>query len=91
MTFIFKNRTQVGQMLAKKLSAYANQADTIAIPCGIASLTALVRAGVPVTYEIATALNIPLDIVTVKKLSVLGNSELAMGALAKLPGTGYYR
>src|SRR5690554_8080535 len=43
---------------------------------------ALPRGGVPVAYEIAEALESPLDLLLVRKLGVPGHSELAMGAIA---------
>ena len=42
----------------------------------------LPRGGVPVAYEVARALNLPLDIFIVRKLGVPGEEELAMGAIA---------
>ncbi|MBF2063082.1 MAG: phosphoribosyltransferase [Calothrix sp. C42_A2020_038] len=74
MTFIFRNRTQAGQMLATKLTDYADKADTIVI--------GLTRGGVPVAYEIAKKLNLPLDICIVRKLGLPGYEELAIGAIA---------
>jgi putative phosphoribosyl transferase len=43
---------------------------------------ALPRGGVPVGYEVAKALNAPLDVFVVRKLGVPGHKELAMGAIA---------
>jgi predicted phosphoribosyltransferase len=43
---------------------------------------ALPRGGVPVAYEVARALNAPLDVFLVRKLGVPGYEELAMGAIA---------
>jgi len=43
---------------------------------------ALPRGGVPVGYEVAKALNAPLDVFVVRKLGVPGQEELAMGAIA---------
>ena len=43
---------------------------------------ALPRGGVPVAYEVAKALGVPLDIFLVRKLGVPGQEELAMGAIA---------
>ncbi|NWF62351.1 MAG: phosphoribosyltransferase [Fischerella sp.] len=74
MTMIFRDRTQAGQMLARKLSAYANRQDVIVV--------ALPRGGVPVAFEVAKALNVPLDVCIVRKLGVPHHKELAMGAIA---------
>jgi predicted phosphoribosyltransferase len=43
---------------------------------------ALPRGGVPVGYEVALALNAPLDIFIVRKLGLPGHEELAIGAIA---------
>jgi putative phosphoribosyl transferase len=69
-----RNRTEAGQLLAKKLTAYANRSDVLVL--------GLPRGGVPVAFEIATAINAPLDICIVRKLGVPGHEELAMGAIA---------
>lgn len=74
MTKILQNRTEAGQLLAKKLTAYANRSDVLVL--------GLPRGGVPVAFEVATALNAPLDICIVRKLGVPGHEELAMGAIA---------
>lgn len=71
---LFKDRTAAGQLLAGQLSSYANRADVI--------ILALPRGGVPVGYEVARALNVPLDIFLVRKLGAPGQEELAMGAIA---------
>ncbi len=42
----------------------------------------LPRGGVPVAYEVATRLRVPLDVFIVRKLGVPGYEELAMGAIA---------
>jgi putative phosphoribosyl transferase len=74
MTTRFRNRTEAGQLLAKKLTAYANREDVVVL--------GLPRGGVPVAFEVAKALNAPLDICLVRKLGVPGHKELAMGAIA---------
>lgn len=61
-------------MLAKKLVHFAGKSDAIVL--------ALPRGGVPVGYEIAQALKLPLDIFLVRKLGVPGHEELAFGAIA---------
>jgi putative phosphoribosyl transferase len=43
---------------------------------------ALPRGGVPVAYEVAKALNAPLDLMLVRKLGLPGHEELAVGAMA---------
>ena len=70
----FRDRREAGRLLAAKLAAYANRPDVIVL--------ALPRGGVPVAYEVAHALNAPLDIFLVRKLGVPGYEELAMGAIA---------
>lgn len=71
---IFRNRSEAGQALAKKLLAYAHRNDVLVL--------ALPRGGVPVAYEVATALQVPLDVFIIRKLGVPGREELAMGAIA---------
>ena len=70
----FYDRTKAGKQLAQALSHYKHQLDTIVL--------ALPRGGVPVAYEIAHTLKLPLDIMMVRKLGVPGQEELAMGAIA---------
>jgi putative phosphoribosyl transferase len=70
----FRDRSEAGQKLAAQLQAYAN--------CDNVLVLALPRGGVPVAYEVARALNLPLDICLVRKLGVPGHQELAMGAIA---------
>jgi putative phosphoribosyl transferase len=71
----FRDRTDAGQQLATLLQAYAKQADAIVL--------GLPRGGVPVAYEVAKALQLPLDICLVRKLGVPGHPEFAMGAIAE--------
>jgi putative phosphoribosyl transferase len=70
----FKDRRDAGKILARKLSAYAGHTDV--------TVLALPRGGVPVAYEVALALNAPLDIFLVRKLGLPGREELAIGAIA---------
>lgn len=74
MTYRFQDRTDAGRALAALLTRY--QADANAI------VLALPRGGVPVGYEVATALGLPLDVLVVRKLGVPSQPELAMGAVA---------
>ena len=71
---IYRNRSEAGKELATKLSTYNDRADVLVL--------ALPRGGVPVAFEVAQALNAPLDIFLVRKLGVPGHEELAMGAIA---------
>jgi putative phosphoribosyl transferase len=71
---LFRDRTEAGQKLAEKLSAYRNRPDVLVL--------ALPRGGVPVAFEVAKALNAPLDIFLVRKLGVPDHPEWAMGAIA---------
>jgi putative phosphoribosyl transferase len=71
---LFKDRRDAGKQLAQELTAYAGRPDVIVL--------ALPRGGVPVAYEVARALNAPLDIFIVRKLGLPGHEELAIGAIA---------
>ena len=46
-------------------------------------VVALPRGGVPVAFEIARALDAPLDILAVRKIGAPANPEFAVGALAE--------
>jgi putative phosphoribosyl transferase len=70
----FRDRAEAGRALARKLGAYADRSDVLVL--------GLPRGGVPVAFEVARALNAPLDVFLVRKLGVPGREELAMGALA---------
>ncbi|MGB7217639.1 MAG: erythromycin esterase family protein [Vicinamibacterales bacterium] len=70
----FKNRVDAGRQLAARLAEYANRSDVI--------ILALPRGGVPVAFEVASKLSVPLDVFLVRKLGVPGHAELAMGAIA---------
>jgi putative phosphoribosyl transferase len=74
MAQYFHDRAEAGRLLAEKLTAYANRQDI--------RVLALPRGGVPVAFEIAKALHVPLDVFLVRKLGVPGHEELAMGAIA---------
>jgi len=71
---VFRDRHHAGQVLAEKLAPYKNREDVIVL--------ALPRGGVPVAYEVAKSLGVPLDVFMVRKLGVPGHEELAMGAVA---------
>src|SRR5687767_14614929 len=74
MTGRFRDRSEAGRELAARLAAYAHRRDLLVL--------ALPRGGVPVAFEVAKALQVPLDVFLVRKLGVPGSEELAMGAIA---------
>ena len=76
---VFHDRAEAGRVLAQKLHHYRNDSNV--------RVLALPRGGVPVAYEVARALNVPMDVFVVRKLGVPGQEELAMGAI----GTGKAR
>ncbi|HEY0749591.1 MAG TPA: phosphoribosyltransferase family protein [Chitinophagaceae bacterium] len=69
---MFKNRSEAGKLLAAKLIQYKHTPGVI---------LAGPRGGVPVAYEIARALNLPMEVVLVKKLGHPFNKEYAIGAV----------
>jgi len=71
---IFRDRREAGRVLAGRLAEYRGGDDVVVL--------GLPRGGVPVAYEVARALEVPLDIFVVRKLGVPGHRELAMGAIA---------
>ena len=74
MEGIFPDRGEAGRVLGLKLSKFAGRDDVIVL--------GLPRGGVPVAYEVARALRVPLDVFIVRKLGVPGFEELAAGAIA---------
>jgi putative phosphoribosyl transferase len=71
---MFLDRVDAGKQLAKRLMKYADDPTTIVL--------ALPRGGVEVGYEVAKALECPLEVFLVRKLGVPGFEELAMGAIS---------
>ncbi|MBN1180316.1 MAG: phosphoribosyltransferase [Anaerolineae bacterium] len=74
MGLLFKDRRDAGRRLAKALMDYADRTGVIVL--------ALPRGGVPVAFEVAKTLHVPLDVLLVRKPGVPGQEELAMGAVA---------
>lgn len=70
----FADRYDAGRQLATKLVNYAGRPDTIVL--------GLPRGGIPVAFEVARCLDLPLDAFVVRKLGVPGHKELALGAIA---------
>jgi putative phosphoribosyl transferase len=74
MSRVFADRVEAGRALAKALEKYSGSTDT--------TVLALPRGGVPVGFEIACELGLPLDVLVVRKLGLPIQPELAMGAIA---------
>jgi putative phosphoribosyl transferase len=70
----FRDREEAGRLLAERLREYVGEAPVV---------LALPRGGVAVGYEVARALDAPLDVMIVRKLGVPWQPELGMGALAE--------
>ena len=68
------DRREAGRQLGDALRPYAHRAGVLVL--------GLPRGGVPVAYEVARALDAPLDVCVVRKLGVPGHEEYAMGAIA---------
>jgi putative phosphoribosyl transferase len=74
MTRAFADRRAAGRLLSERLTSYSSRRDVVVM--------GLPRGGVPVAFEVAQALNAPLDVFLVRKLGAPGHEELAMGAIA---------
>jgi putative phosphoribosyl transferase len=70
----FRDRRDAGRRLAEALEEYTGRPDVIVL--------ALPRGGVPVGFEVARALGVPLDVFVVRNLGLPWQEELAIGALA---------
>lgn len=70
---VFRDRHDAGRRLAQALLSYADK-DTLVL--------ALPRGGVEVGYEIARALDAPLDVIVARKIGAPNQRELGIGAIA---------
>ena len=70
----FRDRRQAGRVLAELLEEYRGRENLLVL--------ALPRGGVAVGFEVAHALQAPLDVFIVRKLGFPGHEEYAMGAIA---------
>lgn len=70
----YPDRIAAGRALVPLLQRFARRADALVL--------ALPRGGVPVGFEVAQALHLPLDVLVVRKLGMPGQEELAIGAVA---------
>jgi len=71
---IFRDRPEAGRALGVKLASYSDRSDVVVL--------GIPRGGVPVAFEVAAALDAPLDVFLVRKLGAPRQEELAMGAIA---------
>jgi putative phosphoribosyl transferase len=71
---IFQDRVDAGVRLAAELERYSTARPLV---------LGLPRGGVPVAYEVARALGVPLDVWIVRKLGAPGQPELGMGAVSE--------
>ncbi len=74
MITVFEDRRQAGKQLSQRLTKYTDRDDVVVL--------GLARGGLLVAFEVAQALDAPLDVFIVRKLGVPGHRELAMGAIA---------
>ncbi len=70
----FDNRADAGRQLASRIDFLRGQ-DVVVL--------GLPRGGVPVAFEVAKALDAPLDVLVVRKLGVPFQPELAFGAIGE--------
>ena len=72
---LYRDRREAGALLAKALPEYQNQRDGLVL--------GLPRGGVVVAKEVAKALQVPLDVILLRKLPYPPQPELAVGAVAE--------
>jgi putative phosphoribosyl transferase len=70
---IFKDRHEAGIQLAAKLERYRAQPQTVVM--------GLARGGVVVAHAVAKALQLPLDVIVIRKVGAPDQEELAIGAV----------
>lgn len=71
---VFRDRSEAGERLAPLVAEFrGTDAVVVAVP----------RGGVPVAFEVAEALSLPLEVAIVRKLGLPGQPELAMGAIGE--------
>ena len=71
---MFTDRKEAGILLAKQLVVYKNDKNAVVL--------AIPRGGIVPANEISKTLNLPLEIVLVKKIGAPGNKEFAIGAVS---------
>jgi putative phosphoribosyl transferase len=71
---LFQDRSEAGKLLGWQLLPFAEKSSIV---------LALPRGGVPVGYEIAKLLHIPLDIIIVRKIGLPASREFGVGAIVE--------
>lgn len=71
---VFENRQEAGKKLAVQLLKYRGEDPYV---------LAMPRGGVPIGYEVAQVLQVPLDVIVVRKIGLSGNPEFGIGAIAE--------
>ena len=74
----FLDRQQAGRLLGRALRQFGKRNDVVVL--------GLPRGGVPVADEVARSLQVPLDVVVVRKIGMPARPEVALGALASVAG-----
>ncbi len=70
---MFKNRKEAGRLLAEALRQYRQQKNALVL--------GIPRGGVVVAWEVAQALELPVDVIVIKKIGFPGQEEFAVGAV----------
>lgn len=78
---MFKDREEAGQKLVAKLAEEINPEEEFKNNQGV--ILAIPRGGIIVGRELASKLNLPLDVLVTKKLPAPNNPELAIGAIGE--------
>lgn len=74
----YKNREEAGRHVADALRDYRGAENTV--------VYGLARGGVPVAAVVAAELDLPLDVIVVRKVGAPANPELAVGAITSVGG-----
>ena len=72
----FRDRREAGHALAELVATAVSDEEQRVV-------LALPRGGVPVAFEVASTLGVPLDVIVVRKLGVPSQPELGMGAIGE--------
>ena len=70
----YHDRVEAGRVLARQLAHYASRVDTL--------ILAVPRGGIPIALEVASYLNAPMDAFAMRTLTLAGNPDVALGAVA---------